>query len=118
MQRCDGAFLTCAGYLVSLNDQAARVEISIRRERNLVILLGKHLIAGRGVDRPSSIQVRSLCWGRLSDEKYQQRQGIEGSHGNLLSKHHQASLSYPFGNPGQAGRLAGRALQVLRMQSW
>ena len=61
MQRFDGAFLKCAGYLLSLNDQAAGVEIGIRLERKLVILFGKYLTAGRGVDRPSSIQIRSLC---------------------------------------------------------
>src|SRR4029077_18271685 len=81
--RFDSAFSKCAGYLLSLDDQAARVEISILPERKLVILFGKHLIAGRGVDRPSSVQIRSLCWGRLSNEKNQQHQWIEGSHESL-----------------------------------
>jgi hypothetical protein len=50
--------LKCAGYLFSLNDQAARVEISTRL--NVAILFGKHLIAGGSVDCPSSIQIRCL----------------------------------------------------------
>jgi hypothetical protein len=79
--------LKCAGYLLSLNDHASRVEISILLERNPVILFGKHLIAGRGIDRPGSIQIRSQCWGRMSYEKYQQHPWIKGSHQSLLSKH-------------------------------
>ena len=70
MQRFDSAFLKCAGYLLSLDDQTARVEISILLESKPVILFGKHLTAGRGVDRPSSVQIRSLCRGRLRNEKY------------------------------------------------
>jgi hypothetical protein len=61
VERFDCAFLKSAGYLLSVDDQAARVEISILLERKLVILFGKHLTAGRGVDRPSSIQIRSMC---------------------------------------------------------
>ena len=68
MQRFDGTFLKCAGYLPSLDDHTARVEISILLERKLVILFGKYLIAGRGVDRPGSVQIRSLCRGRLRKE--------------------------------------------------
>src|SRR5499427_5473362 len=67
----------------SLDDQTARVEISILLERKLAILFGKHLTAGRGVDRPSSVQIRSLRRGRLHNEKYQQHQRIEGSHETL-----------------------------------
>src|SRR5215471_7663879 len=59
------------------------MEISIRHEGELIIFLGKHLTAGRGVDRSSSVQIRSLCRGRLHSDKYQQHQWIEGSHETL-----------------------------------
>jgi len=45
------------------------VEISILLERKFVILFGKHLTAGRGVDSPSSAQIPGLCWGRLRNKK-------------------------------------------------
>ena len=59
------------------------MEISIRPEGEPIIFFGKDLTAGRGVDRPSSVQIRSLRRGRLHNEKRQKHQGIEGSHETL-----------------------------------
>jgi hypothetical protein len=53
--------LKCAGYLLTLDDQTARVEISIWLERKLVVLFDKYLTAGRRVVRPSSVQIPGLC---------------------------------------------------------
>ena len=66
-----------------MNDQTAGVEIRIFPERNFVVLFLEHRTARRGVVRPGSTQIRSLCRGRLRNEKYQQHQGIEGSHETL-----------------------------------
>jgi hypothetical protein len=43
VQRFDSAFLKCAGYPFSLDDQASRVEISILLERKLAIHFGNTL---------------------------------------------------------------------------
>jgi hypothetical protein len=61
VQRFDSASLKCAGYLLTLDDQTARVEISIWLERKLVVLFDKYLTAGRRVVRPSSVQIPGLC---------------------------------------------------------
>ena len=103
VRRFDGAFLQCAANLLSLDDQAARMEIGIRLERKPVILLGKHLTAGRGVVRPGSAQIRSLRRGGWHAEKYQQHQRIEGFHKTLPLNSQQAT---------GAVRLDGVALRV------
>src|SRR5215813_375798 len=117
LHRFDVAFLKCAGCAVSFDNEPAAVELSIRLERNPVVVFHEYLAADRLVAGPGAVDIGGVgrTVKKYSGEKHEQRQrkAVRGRHRDPPARSELLHVLYvTIRAPNAAGRVGGALLSL------